>query len=67
MSFWNRYCASSPGPPLQYFVSDYDSDNPLLRERTSGARHFELIQACRDRDLVHAKRALEIDINELRR
>ena len=50
----------------QYF-SDYDSDNPLLRERTSGARHFELIQACRDRDLVHAKRVLEIDINELRR
>jgi DNA-binding GntR family transcriptional regulator len=44
----------------------YDANNPLLRERTSGARHFELVQACRERDLVLAKRVLEIDVNELR-
>lgn len=49
----------------QHF-SGYHTDNPLLRERTSGARHIELVQACRERDLLHAKRVLAIDIQALR-
>lgn len=49
----------------QHF-SGYDRDNPLLKERTSGARHFEFVDACKNRDLAYAKRVLEVDIDALR-
>lgn len=49
----------------QHF-SGLDSGNPLMKERASGSRHFELVNACKDRDLVYAKRVLEIDINALK-
>lgn len=49
----------------QYFLHPDDS-NPLVRERSSGSRHFQLIKACRDRDLYTATRVLEEDIEDLK-
>lgn len=49
----------------QHF-SGSNSDNPLIKERSSGSRHFELVEACKNRDLSYAKQVLEFDINVLR-
>lgn len=48
----------------QHF-SGYERENPLLKERSSGARHFEFVEACKNRDLDYAKRVLETDIDAL--
>lgn len=50
----------------QYFLHMPDDSNPLTRERSSGSRHFQLIKACRDRDLYTATRILEKDIEDLK-
>ena len=47
-------------------LSGCDRDNPLMKERSSGARHFEFVEACKNRDLAYAKRVLEVDIDSLR-
>ncbi len=49
----------------QHF-SGSNNDNPLIKERSSGVRHFELVEACKHRDLSYAKQVLEFDINVLR-
>ena len=48
----------------QHF-SGYESDNPILKERSSSTRHFELVEACRKQDLPLAKEILEADINTI--
>lgn len=50
----------------QYFMHIPDRHNPLTMERSSGSRHFQLIEACRDRNLYSATRILERDIDDLK-
>lgn len=50
----------------QYFLDIPGDSNPLTMERSSGSRHFELIKACRNRDLYSATRILEKDIDDLK-
>lgn len=52
------------GATTQHF-SGYESDNPVLRERSSSTRHFKLVEACKNQDLLLAKEILEADINTI--
>ena len=52
------------GATTQHF-SGYESDDPVLKERSSSTRHFELVEACKNQDLPLTKEILEADINTI--
>lgn len=52
------------GATTQHF-GGLERDNPVLKQRSSGTHHIQLVEACRNKDLVRARQILASDINTI--